>query len=119
MVAQKARDALALVRALDADAPGAKAEVAPRDGDASQGQQRCRPNDLAAHVWRLATFRAATWFHKPLELSPIECARRGFVNSGHNEIQCEVCGVKSTYHGQTPGQSPSAWLVECHGAFCP
>ena len=39
---------------------------------------------------RLQTFKPATWFCKPDPISPAECARRGWLNSGPDMLSCEV-----------------------------
>ncbi|KAJ3348013.1 Nuclear-interacting partner of ALK, partial [Kappamyces sp. JEL0680] len=40
---------------------------------------------------RLATFRIWTWFGKPKALSSLQCARKGWINTGKNTIQCSEC----------------------------
>lgn len=37
------------------------------------------------------TFKEMTWFGKPKELSPVECARHGWVNTLSDTLACETC----------------------------
>jgi hypothetical protein len=47
--------------------------------------------DTAAVLSRLSTYQIATWFMKPKHISPVECAKYGFVNTGENLIKCVEC----------------------------
>ncbi|KAK0425816.1 hypothetical protein QR680_009404 [Steinernema hermaphroditum] len=42
---------------------------------------------------RLSTFTAGRWFGKPLDLSPRECARRGWRCSERDVVRCDGCGA--------------------------
>lgn len=44
---------------------------------------------------RLATYKSSTWFCKPEPIGAVECARRGWINTGVDMLTCEVgssCG---------------------------
>eukprot|EP00744_Colponema_vietnamica_P025977 GILI01038394.1.p1 GENE.GILI01038394.1~~GILI01038394.1.p1 ORF type:complete len:389 (+),score=69.15 GILI01038394.1:125-1168(+) len=34
------------------------------------------------------------WFGKPLQASPVECARNGYINTAVDQVACEVCNTK-------------------------
>lgn len=102
----------------EAEAEGEKAEAL-----------RCRPKDVKGYHRRLRTFRPGWWFNKPIGVSPIECARRGWACAGEHRVVCECCGaeVEVTREGsiwlvnkkpckEAPG---SKVLVEGHSPFCP
>eukprot|EP01024_Parvocaulis_polyphysoides_P048881 TRINITY_DN4688_c1_g1_i1.p2 TRINITY_DN4688_c1_g1~~TRINITY_DN4688_c1_g1_i1.p2 ORF type:complete len:129 (-),score=9.83 TRINITY_DN4688_c1_g1_i1:398-727(-) len=40
---------------------------------------------------RLTSFQAFSWFGKPQPLSPIECARRGWINETVDTLKCQLC----------------------------
>lgn len=40
--------------------------------------------------YEIETFSIKTWFGKPEELSPLECARYGWINNGKDLLKCEV-----------------------------
>lgn len=42
-------------------------------------------------VQRAATFRVSWWFAKPVALSPLQCARFGWINCGPDLLRCECC----------------------------
>ncbi|KAG0456619.1 hypothetical protein HPP92_024407 [Vanilla planifolia] len=54
----------------------------------------CRPWDRGDLMRRLATFKAMTWFGKPKVISPVSCARRGWINVEMDVIVCEACGAR-------------------------
>eukprot|EP00887_Chlorella_sp_A99_P002011 scaffold18.g2011.t1 len=77
---------------------------------------------------RLATFKAATWFCKPDPISPVECARRGWVNTGVDVLTCEFCKAKVSCpippqllpeQARTTGERFATKLAEAHDAACP
>lgn len=77
---------------------------------------------------RLATFKALTWFGKPKSVSPINCARRGWINVDTDVITCEACGARlvfSTSSSWTMQQAEkvaavfSLKLDNGHKMFCP
>ncbi|XP_078168819.1 C3HC zinc finger-like protein [Carex rostrata] len=61
----------------------------------------CRPWDRADLMRRLATFKAMTWFAKPKVISPVNCARRGWVNVELDTISCEACGARLMFSTAT------------------
>lgn len=69
--------------------------------------RKCRPEDPKDYLRRLSTFRAPWWFNKPLGLSPIACARRGWCNVGPDVAECEVCSGELRLERSTLG----FWLV--------
>lgn len=95
---------------------------------------KCRPTNLGDHRRRLGTFRTHWWFNKPVAVSPIECARHGWINVGPDTVKCECCGTDLSVErdGETwlvnglplslEGPSAIAWaeaLAGGHGPFCP
>ena len=88
--------------------------------------------DEAAYRARVASFRIATWFAKPPTLSPLQCARYGWRNSGVDELTCVSCGAVATAAGtisttpsattlpetDTGDSSADALLVTAHRAQC-
>ncbi|KAL9236518.1 hypothetical protein vseg_011177 [Gypsophila vaccaria] len=56
-------------------------------------QPSCRPWERGDLLRRLATFKPGNWSGKPKDASSLACARRGWVNIGVDEIECEACGV--------------------------
>ncbi|WOK98021.1 hypothetical protein Cni_G06729 [Canna indica] len=63
----------------------------------------CRPWDRGDLMRRLATFKAMTWFGKPKAISPVNCARRGWINVEMDVIACEACGARLLF------STPSSW----------
>ncbi|XP_041998177.1 uncharacterized protein LOC121748031 [Salvia splendens] len=63
----------------------------------------CRPWDRGDLVRRLSTFKSMTWFAKPQVVSPLECARRGWVNVDMDTIACVSCNTRLLF------STPSAW----------
>ena len=84
--------------------------------------------DRVALVGRLKTYRASRWFCKPPVAGPVACARRGWVNSGVDELKCESCAARLLYP-KTSSWDPtetegiarrfSSLLNESHKEFCP
>mmetsp|Transcript_116188 Transcript_116188/g.353388 ORF Transcript_116188/g.353388 Transcript_116188/m.353388 type:complete len:376 (+) Transcript_116188:77-1204(+) len=110
------------------DLPGAAA------GNPLAVTQKCRPADIGDHRRRLSSFRTHWWFNKPLGASPIECARRGWVNVGLDTVTCECChaDLRVQRDGETwlvngrpvpsEGSGAATWaaaLASGHGPFCP
>eukprot|EP00929_Paragymnodinium_shiwhaense_P018805 TRINITY_DN13023_c0_g1_i1.p1 TRINITY_DN13023_c0_g1~~TRINITY_DN13023_c0_g1_i1.p1 ORF type:complete len:435 (-),score=75.23 TRINITY_DN13023_c0_g1_i1:59-1297(-) len=97
--------------------------------------RRCRPESLPDYYRRLRTFQAPTWFNKPAGISPIQCARRGWTNSGQDKISCPCCGreveivkIENVWHvdgvrradlDQASQEEWSNLLVTHHSQFCP
>lgn len=50
-----------------------------------------RPWDRGELYMRLQTFKSMTWFAKPTSIGAVECARRGWENTGTDELTCETC----------------------------
>jgi hypothetical protein len=65
--------------------------------DAAAKTQPVRPWVYDDFLTRLRSFKASTWFAMPRELSPLECARNGWVNCGPSTIKCLACGVEIKY----------------------
>ncbi|KAF0898565.1 hypothetical protein E2562_008152 [Oryza meyeriana var. granulata] len=66
----------------------------------------CRPWDRADLMRRLATFKAMTWFAKPKVISPVNCARRGWINIEPDVITCEACEARLLF------STPSSWAPQ-------
>ena len=60
------------------------------------GSERARGRvwDRGDLFYRLASFKVATWFCKPEAISPVECARRGWINTAPDLLTCEVRGER-------------------------
>ena len=88
-----------MLRALESASYKALSGILAATADAPTAQTgvQCRPNSLGDFTERLRTFRSITWGNKPLAISPVECAKRGFVNVGMDEIMCTVCSARITY----------------------
>lgn len=72
-------------------------------GNGSGGSAaRGRPWDRGDLFRRLATFKSGTWFCKPQSISPVECARRGWTNTGPDLLSCEV-------RGRPPERGAQGW----------
>jgi len=96
--------------------------------DWADGNWKCRPGNVDDFKRRLRTFQVPWWFNKPLCVSPIECARRGWVNAGEDTLSCELCSEEAHLERTLEG-----WLVNgsrvsvdvatavhnCHSGFCP
>ncbi|KAL1566427.1 hypothetical protein AAHA92_02036 [Salvia divinorum] len=78
---------------------GGSLSVLPAAGQAPV----CRPWDRGDLVRRLSTFKSMTWFAKPQVVSPLECARRGWVNVDMDTIACVSCNTRLLF------STPSAW----------
>lgn len=63
--------------------------VSPR-GDRKLGGI-ARPWDRRDLYERLQTYKPATWFGKGESVNAPECARRGWRNTGEDQLACEVC----------------------------
>ncbi|KAG2589901.1 hypothetical protein PVAP13_5NG300300 [Panicum virgatum] len=66
----------------------------------------CRPWDRADLMRRLGSFKAMTWFAKPKVISPVNCARRGWINIEPDVITCEACGARLLF------STPSSWTTQ-------
>ncbi|XP_058087249.1 uncharacterized protein LOC131234413 [Magnolia sinica] len=72
-------------------------------GPSQVGVPVCRPWDRGDLLRRLATFKSMTWFGKPKVVSPVNCAKRGWVNVEMDIIACEACGSRLLF------STPSSW----------
>ena len=64
-------------------------------------------------IKRLRSFKLTTWMCKPKELSPVECAKRGYVNTSKDTIFCIHCGAyfnTSIYY--------ECDLLQMHSEYC-
>eukprot|EP00441_Pelagodinium_beii_P022063 CAMPEP_0197672480 /NCGR_PEP_ID=MMETSP1338-20131121/79040_1 /TAXON_ID=43686 ORGANISM="Pelagodinium beii, Strain RCC1491" /NCGR_SAMPLE_ID=MMETSP1338 /ASSEMBLY_ACC=CAM_ASM_000754 /LENGTH=82 /DNA_ID=CAMNT_0043252591 /DNA_START=48 /DNA_END=292 /DNA_ORIENTATION=+ len=48
----------------------------------SEKPRKCRPHDLSDFHRRLLSFRTHWWFNKPVGMSALAAARRGWINTG-------------------------------------
>eukprot|EP00727_Mastigamoeba_balamuthi_P013967 m51a1_g9193 putative glycoside hydrolase family 31 protein (2599) ;mRNA; r:85268-95290 len=93
------------------------------------GTGACRPWDAEDFAGRVGTFAADTWLGKPAELSPLECARRGWVNSALDTLTCPVCSARVSFvspprigSSLPPPRPVAEWreqLNSKHTAQCP
>jgi len=81
----------ALVQGGEKQTPAAAAP-APKES-VVKDDSVCRPWDRADFMLRLRSFTIPWWFAKPDCLSPIECARHGWCNTGVDLLSCKVCGT--------------------------
>ncbi|CDP06127.1 unnamed protein product [Coffea canephora] len=75
-------------------------------------QPSCRPWERGDLLRRLSTFKPENWFGKPKAASSLACARRGWVNTNLDTIECESCG------GNLNFISPATWTpseADCAG----
>ncbi|PRW56570.1 Nuclear-interacting partner of ALK [Chlorella sorokiniana] len=98
--------------------------AAPAPGAAAKG----RPWDRGDLFRRLATFKSSTWFCKPVAIGPVECARRGWTNTGPDMLTCEFCRAKLSCpipadllpdEAAAAGATHAARLAATHDAACP
>eukprot|EP00656_Telonema_subtile_P026166 TRINITY_DN2814_c0_g1_i1.p1 TRINITY_DN2814_c0_g1~~TRINITY_DN2814_c0_g1_i1.p1 ORF type:complete len:330 (-),score=51.28 TRINITY_DN2814_c0_g1_i1:149-1138(-) len=87
-IRDRRRVARALGRTVWSDQP----EVSDEATEQPTGAQ-CRPWDRTDFLQRLSTFKSYRWFAKPSALSPVECARHGWSNSGVDSLMCGVCST--------------------------
>lgn len=50
----------------------------------------CRTWDRGDLLRRLHTFKSSTWFCKPAGATPVDCARKGWINVSLDMLSCEV-----------------------------
>ncbi|XP_038970484.1 uncharacterized protein LOC120104082 isoform X2 [Phoenix dactylifera] len=58
----------------------------------------CRPWERGDLLRRLATFKPSNWFAKPKAASSLACARRGWMNTDMDRIECESCGAQLKFN---------------------
>lgn len=63
-----------------------------------QQSPRYRPWEQKDLLSRLQTFKPRSWFGKPAQISAVTCARHGWINSGPDNLECEV-SVSSSWGG--------------------
>lgn len=56
--------------------------------------QPTQQNSLGDGYSRLRSFSSTTWFGKPHELSPQECANKGWANTGPDQLTCVSCSAQ-------------------------
>ncbi|PSC71587.1 C3HC zinc finger-isoform 2 [Micractinium conductrix] len=87
-----------------------------------------RPWDRTDLFRRLATFKSSTWFCKPACIGPVECARRGWMNTGPDLLTCEFCKAKLSCpiapdllpeEAAAAGERFLGGLSAAHDAACP
>ncbi|EPS69993.1 hypothetical protein M569_04773, partial [Genlisea aurea] len=66
----------------------------------------CKPWDRDDFFSRLSTFKSISWFAKPQVLSPVECARRGWINSDIDTVVCSYCGARLLF------ATPLSWTQQ-------
>jgi hypothetical protein len=62
--------------------------------EAAQQQAPIIPLAQQALFSRLQSFSVTTWFGKPAGLSAVECAVKGWRNTGPDVLTCDSCGCK-------------------------
>lgn len=100
----KALDSIIFMDHLKArNSPSAGLVLTP--SSTTSGERRLgRPWDRGDLYLRLQTFKPSTWFAKPVKVGAQECARRGWENSGQDELTCEV--------------GDASYFVRCGLDFC-
>lgn len=100
----KALDSIIFMDHLKArNSPSAGLVLTP--SSTTSGERRLgRPWDRGDLYLRLQTFKPSTWFAKPVKVGAQECARRGWENSGEDELTCEV--------------GDASYFVRCGVDFC-
>ena len=63
-----------------------------------------RLNSFEKFEQRLKTFKIFKWFAKPIEFSPIECAKHGWINLTKDTLKCVVCSNLFYYYTKTPNR---------------
>jgi hypothetical protein len=115
---------LSEVTAHDAqDAAHDAQDTAPADASAqdcvmqggTESIERCRPLNLTDYRNRLETFCGPWWFNMPLGISPIQCARRGWVNIGQDTLECRCCSEQLVVTSRGDGFSVSATTAATGG----
>lgn len=110
-------------------------DVQPGGGEGHDADRKRvgRPWDRGELYSRLQTFKSLTWFAKPPRINPQECARRGWENTGMDELTCETCRSVIKFpvslqddsvdiepaHMSNVVDSFEKKLTEAHEALCP
>ncbi|KAL3502965.1 hypothetical protein ACH5RR_037414 [Cinchona calisaya] len=87
-------------------------------------QPSCRPWERSDLLGRLSTFKPENWFGKPKAASSLACARRGWVNTNLDKIECESCGANLNFispaaEADSAGEDFSEKFDEGHKVTCP
>ena len=92
---QKALDSLIYLPLLKGRSAAEPPEAGPDAPQPLPGMQarQCRPWDRGDLLRRLQSFQPATWFCKPACAGPVACARRGWANTGLDQLTCEVLPI--------------------------
>jgi hypothetical protein len=53
-----------------------------------------RPWSRADFMKRLESYKVSTWFDKPEALSPVVCARWGWINEQTDQLHCTTCQAR-------------------------
>lgn len=90
------------------------------NGTAESAQQQAPiiPLEQQALFSRLQSFSVTTWFGKPAGLSAVECAVKGWRNTGPDVLTCDSCGCKVrlivfAQHYQVISDVASSVLLYC------
>jgi C3HC zinc finger-like len=87
-----------------------------------------RPWNKSDFLDRVQTFSTSSWFAKPLCISPLQCARFGWVNVDFDMIECPACHVTQCFtispvlegeHLEKAAQEYAAQLPSSHKPTCP
>ena len=87
---QKALESLLYLPHLKEQQDDASSPAAAASGRGPAGKGRVW--DRGDRFRRRQTFKSGTWFAKPEPISPVECARRGWLNTAPDMLTCEVRG---------------------------
>lgn len=123
---KKALDSLIFMPHLrDRQSRSTFSSLIPADTDPTS---KGKPWDKADLFKRLQTFRSNTWFAKPDAISPVECARRGWQNTGVDRLGCECCKAVVSCpiapqllptEVKAAGERYARQLTDAHDAACP
>eukprot|EP01038_Epipyxis_sp_PR26KG_P005752 gene5752-7941_t len=86
----------------------------------TQKHAHARPWSYDHYLSRVSTFhRTAEWFAKPACISPIECARYGWTNSGVDQLKCLACNNVVTHNkDDISGEKLKLELNSAHDENC-
>mmetsp|Transcript_29253 Transcript_29253/g.57453 ORF Transcript_29253/g.57453 Transcript_29253/m.57453 type:complete len:392 (-) Transcript_29253:254-1429(-) len=103
---------------------------APEAAERSEADtiEDCVPWDKTAFAARCKTFVSSRWFAKPEAISPLQCARFGWVNTGvdqigcpscHKTIFCTISPLLAIDSAEKVGQKFYEQLTTSHTSICP
>jgi hypothetical protein len=116
-----------------ASVAAAAAAAAPPDATAPSTSTasdlgKCRPWSRGDYFARVKTFKPSYWFAPPSQLSPMVCARFGWVCVGTDALACRSCDRRITYRAPASDKDED-WtaavetftcrLSDAHTAECP